>query len=343
VLHACIVEALEALVGDRWPRWLLGRRASCWKAGPGPRSKGLAHHALRGEVWDKAPGVLAGQAGEKAHGGGRPTARPWGTSSRRSVPSHICQRDAIHASRPLISDFALRSALLPSGDLGRILALLHEAEASPRCLTTVVGWDRPVSFYQSISISGARMTRPSPPASAPRTRLQAGGDVVLQALANDYLGFAYHAQGDYRRAIDCFRQTVMSLDGAHAASASAKSSCPPVQSVLKLAVCHAELGTFAEGNALGEEGLQIAEAVAHPASRMWAYYGIGLLSLHQGDLHRRSPGSNAPWASGREAGLPRYFPLIAAALGAVYTRAGASPTPCYCSRRRWNRRLQWKR
>ena len=28
--------------------------------------------------------------------------------------------------------------------------------------------------------------------------------------------------------------------------------------------CHAELGTFAEASALGEEGLRIAEAVAHP-------------------------------------------------------------------------------
>ena len=42
----------------------------------------------------------------------------------------------------------------------------------------------------------------------------ASGDVVLHALANLYLGIAYQAQGDYRRAIDCFRQTVASLDGA---------------------------------------------------------------------------------------------------------------------------------
>ena len=42
----------------------------------------------------------------------------------------------------------------------------------------------------------------------------AGGDVVLQALANHFLGVAYQAQGDYRRAIDCFGQTVASLEGA---------------------------------------------------------------------------------------------------------------------------------
>ena len=42
----------------------------------------------------------------------------------------------------------------------------------------------------------------------------ASGEVVLQALANLRLGYAYQAQGDYRRAIDCLGQTVASLEGA---------------------------------------------------------------------------------------------------------------------------------
>jgi hypothetical protein len=42
----------------------------------------------------------------------------------------------------------------------------------------------------------------------------ASGDVVLHALANQSLGVSYLSQGDYRRAIDCFRQTVAALDGA---------------------------------------------------------------------------------------------------------------------------------
>jgi hypothetical protein len=41
---------------------------------------------------------------------------------------------------------------------------------------------------------------------------------------------------------------------------------PAVISRAYLAVCHAELGAFAEGRTLGDEGLQIAEVVAHPAS-----------------------------------------------------------------------------
>ena len=82
--------------------------------------------------------------------------------------------------------------------------------------------------------------------------------------------------------------------GRGAVSASVSYSCPPCSPVPTSPWCHAELGLFAEGRALGEEGLRIAEAVDHPASLYVALWGIGLLSLRQGDLPRRSPGSNGP-------------------------------------------------
>src|SRR5262249_44384078 len=116
-----------------------------------------------------------------------------------------------------------------------------------------------------------------------------GGDVVLQAVANYYLGAAYQSQGDYRRAIDCCRQTVVSLDQAQSHERFGQAFLPAVISRVWLAWCHADLGTFAEGNALAEEGLRIAEAVDHPASLMTASFGIGLVSLRQGDLRRALP------------------------------------------------------
>ena len=79
---------------------------------------------------------------------------------------------------------------------------------------------------------------------------------------------------------------------------------------------------FAEGQALGEEGLRIAEAVDHPASLVVAYWGIGLLSLRQGDLPRALPCSNGPWASVRTRTSQAYSLRLAAALGAAYTLAG---------------------
>jgi tetratricopeptide (TPR) repeat protein len=130
------------------------------------------------------------------------------------------------------------------------------------------------------------------------------------------------AQGDYRRAIDCYKQTVAPFDGARHRERFGLVNLPSVDSRADLAFCHAELGAFAEGRVLGEEGLRIAEAVDHPASLMTALWGIGLLALRQGDLHRALPRLERALSICQDADLPGYFPLMAAALGAAYTLRG---------------------
>jgi predicted ATPase len=115
-LHAHIVEALEALAGDRLD----------------DQMERLAHHALRGEVWDKALAYCR-QAGEKALA--RPAYREavgyfeQALSALRHLPQ---QRDTREQAFDL--RYALRSALRPSGDSGRILACLREAEALAEAL-----------------------------------------------------------------------------------------------------------------------------------------------------------------------------------------------------------------
>jgi tetratricopeptide (TPR) repeat protein len=95
-----------------------------------------------------------------------------------------------------------------------------------------------------------------------------------------------------------------------------------VSSYAWLAWCHAELGMFTEGNTLGQEGLRIAEAVDHPGSLMLASWGLGLLTLYQGDMHRALPRLERAVSLCQDAGFLIYFPLMAAALGAAYTRFG---------------------
>jgi tetratricopeptide (TPR) repeat protein len=148
------------------------------------------------------------------------------------------------------------------------------------------------------------------------------GEVGLRAQANYYLGTASEAQGDYHRAIDCFKQTVASLEGAPLDERFGLPNLPSVQSRAHLAVCYAELGMFAEGRAVGEEGLRIAEAVAHPGSQMRAYYGLGLLALRQGDLPRALPWLERALGIFQDVDLPAWTHLMAAALGAAYTLSG---------------------
>jgi len=218
---------------------------------------------------------------------------------------------------------ALRTALQASGDLGRILVCLREAESlavalgdDPRRLGRVSRFLSNhlyhIGAYDQAIATGQR-------ALALAT---VSGDVALHAQANTDLGRAYHSQGDYGRAIDCFRQTVASLDGARRRERSGQIFLPAVGSRTWLAACHAELGTFDAGRALGDEGLQMAEAVEHPASLMIASWRLGLLCLRQGNLPRALPLLERALSICQEVDLPFFFPSVAAALGAAYTLGG---------------------
>ena len=91
-----------------------------------------------------------------------------------------------------------------------------------------------------------------------------------------------------------------SLEGARRHERFGQVNLPAVFSRAWLAWCHAELGTFAEGRALGEEGLRIAEAVQAPMQPYHAPHGVsGLLSLRQGDLHQALPLLERAWPSVR--------------------------------------------
>jgi class 3 adenylate cyclase/tetratricopeptide (TPR) repeat protein len=304
VLHARIVEALEAFAGDRVAEEV----------------ERLAHHAVRGEAWAKALAYCR-QAGEKTLARSAHRQAVGYFDQALSALLHLPEtRDTITLAIDL--RLALRTALRPLGDFGRILTYLHEAEA------LAVALDDPrrlaqVSLFLAVQF---RLMGAYDQAIAAAQRAlvlaMAGGEVVLHALANQYLGFAYQHQGDYRRAIDCLGQTVASIEGASRRERFGQVFLPAVQSRVQLVWCHAELGMFAEGRVLGNEGLRIAEAVAHPASLMFASWGIGLLALRQGELSRAVPPLERAVSLCQDTDLPVWFPWMAAALGTAYTLDG---------------------
>jgi class 3 adenylate cyclase/tetratricopeptide (TPR) repeat protein len=303
-LHARIIEALEALAGDRVAEQV----------------ERLAHHALRGEVWDKAL-AYGRQAGEKAMA--RSAYREAVGSFEQALRAlqHLPDR---HETREQAIDLrlALRTALLPSGDLGRILACLREAEALATALDDHRRLGQILVFLSNhFSIMGAP-DQAIAAAQRALTLATVSGDGVLRAFANQYLGRAYLAQGDYRRVLDHLGQAVAFLEGPRHRERFGQVILPAVTSRVWLAWCHAELGTFPEGYALGEEGLRIAEAVDHPASLMFASWGIGLLALRQGDLPRAWPLLERAVDLCQDTDLPIWFPWMAGPLVVAYTLGG---------------------
>ena len=211
--HARIVAALEALAGDRLAEQV----------------ERLAYHALRGEVWDKAV-AYGRQAGEKALARSAPREAVRSFEQALSALAHLPERrDTLEQAVDL--RLALRIALRPFDDSGRMARYLHEAEAlvatldDPRRLGQVLRSRANYAYftgaYDQAIAAGERVL----------ALATAGGDVVQQALTHFTLGLAYLARGDYPRAMAYYGQTVAALDGDRRYDASVRSSRPPCSPV----------------------------------------------------------------------------------------------------------------
>jgi predicted ATPase len=151
VLHARIVEALEALPTDR----------------PAEQVDRLAHHAMRGAVWDKAL-AYGRQAGVRAaeHSAYR-EAVGYFEQALEALAQLPESRDTLAEAVDLRCD--LRNALHPLGELARISDHLRAAETLAARLgdNQRLGQIASYLFCASISSPQASMTTPLRLASAP--------------------------------------------------------------------------------------------------------------------------------------------------------------------------------
>ncbi len=84
----------------------------------------------------------------------------------------------------------------------------------------------------------------------------------------------------------------------------------------------AECGAFAEGRALAEEGVRIAEAADHPYSRVQAYTAVGFRALRQGNCQQAIPMIERAIDLAQGAHIRLLVPRVATLMGAAYTLAG---------------------
>jgi class 3 adenylate cyclase/tetratricopeptide (TPR) repeat protein len=303
-LHARIVEALEALAGDRIAEQV----------------ERLAYHALRGEVWDKAL-VYGRQAGEKVEAR---SAYPEAVGYFEQALSSLAHLPETRATREQAIDLrlALRTALWPSGDFVRTLACLREAEVLATSLDDPRRLGQVSIFLSHQCYTEGAYDQAIAAAQRALALAMASGEVILRARANQSLGVAYLFLGHYRLAIDCLEQAVVTLDGVGHRERFGTVILPAVLARAYLAWCQAELGLFSEGRSLGDEGLRIAGAVEQPGNLMMTSWMVGLLALRQGDLPRALPRLEQAVALCQDVDLPFYFPRMAAVLGAAYTLGG---------------------
>jgi class 3 adenylate cyclase/tetratricopeptide (TPR) repeat protein len=303
-LHAKIVQVIESLHPDRLIEQI----------------ERLAHHAVRGEVWEKAFAYLR-EAGTKAAG----------RSAHREAVPHFEQALAVlqhlpetQESREAAIDlrFACRSSLLPLGELDRILDHLREAEALAQKLADQrrLGW---VSTYMAIHFSMIAQNELGLASGQRAVALAAAvGDVRLQVVARAYLGQAEYRAGKYPLAVDRLRWSVAALTGDLVRERLGQAALPAVYCRTLLASSLAELGEFSEGTARAQEAIEIAEALDHPFSLGLAFHGTGRLHLYKGDVQTAIAVLERGHDVCRTRVVGYWLPVICASLGLAYATDG---------------------
>ena len=282
MLHARIVAALEALAGDR--------RAE--------QVERLAHHALRGEVWDKALAYCR-QAGEKAMARSAHREAVVSFEQALSALPHLPeQRDTREQAIDL--RLALRTALRPLGDSGRILAILHEAEALAVALDDSRRLGQVSLFLANYFTSVGAYDQALAAAQRALALATASGDVVLHALVNFRLGNVYHTQSDYRRAIDCYTQTVASLEGARRHERfGIDHPCPPWPPVPGSPCAMLNWACSPRAVPSAKKGSRLPRRLRTPGASWLPRGGSVCWPSAKATCPGHSPCSNGPWASVR--------------------------------------------
>jgi tetratricopeptide (TPR) repeat protein len=306
VLHARIVDTIEAAYPDRLAEHV----------------DRLAHHAFRGEIWEKAARYCH-QAGTKAVG-------------RLAYLDAIARfEQALVALTRLPDDperigqaidlrFDIRNALVPLGALAETARHIDEAEPLAEALGDRRRLAR-LAVYQTSYYWGQADYDGAIAWGQRAVALAAElGDPVLEGTAPYYLGRVYYTLGDYRTAIPLLERSTALLEQPVAEEGRGKVSYG-LASILARAFLTsslAERGAFPQAIVCGEEAVRLATAADHAESLLIAFQGLGAALSRKGDIDRAIPTLERAVALGDAIQVPLLFPMFAMFLGAAYVLAG---------------------
>ena len=251
-LHGRILEATEHLYRDRIAE----------------HTERLSHHAICGEIWDKAVSYSY-QAGAKAAA----------KSAHREAVSRFT--DALKAIERLPQSgavitqafdlrFSLRTSLSPLGEFQRSLELLHEAEAIAKTLNDQARLARVFTFKALYFWSIGQQNQAIDASQQALVAAEPVGEASAQVLAKLFAGRARHARGDYAQSIELMNWVISATDSDRA-NFLGMANLPSVSARTWLSWTLAERGEFEIALTRGDEAIYIAETVDHLVSRIYAY------------------------------------------------------------------------
>ncbi len=244
-LHARIAEAIEALPADRLAEQI----------------ERLAHHAFRGEMWEKAVAYLR-RAGAKALGRSANREAVACFEQALAALQHLPEsRKTLEQAIDLRLDLVI--PLLQLGRLQEVLSLSQEAETMAERL----GDEQRLACALGSSVNCSYLRGDPDLAIQYGERCLAIGEArrepVLQTLARRYMGHSFHAQGQYPQAESILQRNLDALEPLMDRSGDVRDALSYVASCAWLAFTMTELGEFGRAHAYADKAQRVAEAGHH--------------------------------------------------------------------------------
>ena len=302
-LHARVTEAIERLSSERTIE----------------QAERLAHHALRGELWEKAVAYLR-QAGLRAMAQG----------ANRDAITHLEQalvavrrlpetRESAELTVDLHID--VRNALLSRGDLARTGVHLQEAEVLARSLGDQRRLGRIATFMVIQRLASGDFDAAVKFGEEALTIAGSLGDQAIEVVARTFLGQTHLGRGELRKAATVLEQNV-ALEGYLRTERFGSAIIPSVFSEALLSGVLAELGQFDRAVGHAEAAVRTAEAADHPFTLSTGLFSLGFAHFRRGDF----PLAIRILEQGIDVCHAWHdfvrTPIFAVALGAAYALAG---------------------
>jgi tetratricopeptide (TPR) repeat protein len=302
VHHRRIVEAIERLYKER-----LGEEIE-W----------LAHHAVRGGLWDKAFQYLV-QSGRKA------ATRFAHVEALAAFEQALEVLGRVQSTRETLEQaidlrFELRQSCVPLRDDRRVLDHLRQAEIAAES----IGDQRRLGWVFAYRTNGLLLAGDCPGAVEAGHRALAIAaaltDACLEESANAYLGQVHHWLGNYRRGAELLCRNVTSLEPE-----LRRGNLPVRQAIGSrtfLAWCLAELGDFAQAITHAEHAVRLAEELGSAYALVHACSGTALVHLRNGAFARAIAAAERAVGLCRGRDFSALWAMPASILGLAYTSVG---------------------
>jgi len=267
-LHAQIVGALETLHADRL----------------GEQTERLAHHAVQGELREKAVEYLQ-QAGQKAAArSALSNARVW-FEQALVVLGGLPETQATLASSFEIR-LELRHMLFQLGEVRRGLEHLREAEALAERLNDDHRRGRVCAALIHIHTVLGELDEALGTGTRALELAARLGDLKLRIQATSYLAQVHMLRAEYPRAIELATVNLAKLPADWVHEFFGLPSPASVYNRFWLVSSFTQLGRFAEAAQCGAEMLQLAESMQQPFTVGGAHGTMAALHLLRGDWAR---------------------------------------------------------